>query len=292
MTLAPDGDSEMLAASVAFHLHAGVEHVTIVGVGAEKLSGVLERFLAAGCVTLREGGPPTQTEPVGQAVWKIEAAAGEFWWPRGGSLDEVLGTIPQSYDAVQALERTMLRSDGEPFFEHAALRLVPTTPVHDVAWRPARRLVRRGSAVQLRGNEPEPRVLRLWYPIEVLCLRNAQIEGMLQQAFDAGALVEDTRLRDALRSLREPANGGWLVPSTDGKRVLAFPSNSPTDDALFALEAAAAGDVDVLEARELLDTLSGRLNSVERLILVRFEARLRAVRREVRRWLRRGRSAS
>ena len=61
---------------------------------------------------------------------------------------------------------------------------------------------------------------------------------------------------------------------------------------LFALDAAAVGDVDVLEAREMLDTLSGRVSAVERLMVVRAEARLRAARRAVLGRLRGGGAAS
>ena len=306
MTLACGADAELLEASLVFHLHAGVEHVTVVDAGslASELSSLLERYVAAGRVAIREGTPPPQPELSRHADWVIEAAPGEFWWPRGGSLDEVLTPVALRYDAVQALERMVLRSGGEPFFEHATLRLAPTTPFHDPAWRPVRRLVRRASAVPAGNTMTELSVLRLWYPIEVLCVRDVPApdagspddshgeEARLEQALDVGALVEDTRLRDALRSLRGPGATRWLIPPTDGARTLDFRPISAVDDALFALDAAAVGAVDVLEARELLDALSRRLSAVERMMLVRVEARLRAARREIRRRLRRGGAAS
>ena len=295
MTLTAGTDAELLEAGVAFHLHAGIEYVAVVGAGslANELSDLLEPYVATGRVAVHKGSPPPEAEFSGHADWEIEAAAGEFWWPRGGSLDRVLESVPLRYDTIQALERMVLRSAGEPFFENATLRLAPSTPFHDAAWRPARRLVRRASVVPSGNASTEPSVLRLWYPIEVLCVQEVQGEdARRRQALDTGVLVEDTRLRDALRSLREPGGTRWLIPVADGSRTLGFPSISPVDDALFALEAAAVGDVDVLEARELLDALSRRLGAMEKLTTVRAETRLRAARRAVLRRLRRGGTAS
>jgi hypothetical protein len=303
MTLAAGADAELLEASVVFHLHAGVEHVTVAGAGsfAEELSGLLEPYVATGRVAVLEDAPSARVAHSRHADWVIEAAPGEFWWPRGGSLDEVLAPVPLRYDAVQALERRVLRTAGTPFFEHTTLRLAPTTPFQDVAWRPARRLVRRASVARAGSDMTEPCVLRLWYPVEVLCVpgapatdagRSDEEDARRQQALDLGALVEDTRLRDALRSLRGSGDARWLIPGADGSRSLDFPTISPVDDALFALDAAAVGGVDVLEARELLDRLSGRLRDVERLTVVRAEARLRAARRAVLRRLRGGAVAS
>jgi hypothetical protein len=295
MTLTAGADAELLETSVVFHLHAGVEHVTVVCAGSlpNELSGQLEPYAAAGRVAIHAGLPPPQAELSRHADWVIEAAAGEFWWPRGGSLDEVLTSVALRYDAVQALERIVLRSAGAPFFEHATQRLAPSTPFHDAAWRPARRLIRRTSVVPSANASAEPSVLRLWYPIEVLCVQEVLGEdARRQQALDTGVLVEDTRLRDALRSLKGQGDARWLIPAADGSRTLDFPPISPVDDALFALEAAAVGDIDVLEARELLDTLSRRLGAVERLTTVRAETRLRAARRAALRRLRGGGAAS
>ena len=289
MTLTAGADAELLEASVAFHLHAGIEYVAVVGAGslANELSDLLEPYVVTGRVAVHKGSPPPEAEFSGHADWMIEAAAGEFWWPRGGSVDEVLTSVALRYDAVQALERIVLRSAGAPFFEHATQRLAPSTPFHDAAWRPVRRLVRRASSVPAGNAATELCVLRLWYPIEVLCVRGVLGEvARRQPALDTGVLVEDTRLRDALRSLRGPGDARWLIPAADGSCTLDFPSISPVDDALFALEAAAVGDVDVLEARELLDTLSRRLGAVERLTTVRAETRLRAARRAALRRLR------
>lgn len=66
-----------------------------------------------------------------------------------------------------------------------------------------------------------------------------------------GTLVNDTRLRDALRALR------------DGK-PLALPVPTDADDAAYAVEAAVLDEAYAVRAQRQLDTLERRLESLER----------------------------
>jgi Glycosyl transferase family 2 len=66
-----------------------------------------------------------------------------------------------------------------------------------------------------------------------------------------GRLVEDTRLRDALRQL--DTSGGPLV----------FPLPTLVEDATYAVEAAVLGEADVVRLQRRLDTLERRLQSIE-----------------------------
>ena len=85
----------------------------------------------------------------------------------------------------------------------------------------------------------------------------------LARGLAQGRLVEDTRLRDALRSLR--ANGGateeYTLPSDASP--LEFPIPSLVDDAEYAVEAAVLGEADVVRLQRRLDTLERRLQGLE-----------------------------
>jgi hypothetical protein len=189
----------------------------------------------------------------------------------------------------------------------------PTSP-----FRPARKATHRAHPnVTVRdGNhdvEGAPLVtLHGWYPLEVfhLPLRSrVQVEGKyaggaerglrfvrgedrlesaadplvvdeeeLQRGLAAGVLVEDTRLRDALRTLtgraeRLPGDEGQATQF--GRVPLAFPRPSIVDDALFAVEAAVVAQADGVRLRRQVDELDRRLQAVESSTPVRLRRALR-----------------
>jgi hypothetical protein len=76
-----------------------------------------------------------------------------------------------------------------------------------------------------------------------------------------GRLVVDTRLRDALRQLREAGGGDYARPAAG--TVLSFPIPTLVDDATYAVEAAVLGEADVVRLQRRLDTLERRLQSLE-----------------------------
>jgi Glycosyl transferase family 2 len=73
----------------------------------------------------------------------------------------------------------------------------------------------------------------------------------VERGVEAGRLVVDTRLRDALRQLE--ASGG----------PLAFPLPTLVEDATYAVEAAVLGEADVVRLQRRLDTLEKRLLTLE-----------------------------
>jgi hypothetical protein len=79
-----------------------------------------------------------------------------------------------------------------------------------------------------------------------------------------GTLVIDTRLRDALGTLR------------DGK-PLTFPRPTVVDEAAYAVDVAALGEADVVRLQRRLDTLEQRLLTIERRPAVRVHRKLRRV---------------
>ena len=172
----------------------------------------------------------------------------------------------------------------------------PTNP-----FRPARKAMHRAHPnVRVRdGNhdvEGTPLVkLQGWYPLEVfhLPLRSrAQVEtkyaggarrGLrfvpdedrldaaadplvvdeveLQRGLAENLLVEDTRLRDALRTL---AGASPLPEQVEFRReLLTFPRPSVVDDALFAVEAAVVSQADDVRVRRQVDDLERRVQTLE-----------------------------
>ena len=186
----------------------------------------------------------------------------------------------------------------------------PTNP-----FRPARKATHRAHpGVRVRdGNhdvEGAPLVtLHGWYPLEVfhLPLRSrAQVEtkyaggarrglrfvpdadrldaaadplivddAELQRGLAENLLVEDTRLRDALRTLADAA------PLPEGaefhRETLVFPRPSVVDDALFAVEAAVVSQADDVRVRRQVDDLEQRVQTLESQVGVRVQRLLERV---------------
>ena len=88
-------------------------------------------------------------------------------------------------------------------------------------------------------------------------------DDVLARGREAGRIVVDTRLRDALRRLRAPAGaeGAFLLPSQ--AEPLPFPLPTLVEDAEYAVEAAVLGEADVVRLQRRLDTLERRLQKVE-----------------------------
>jgi len=93
-------------------------------------------------------------------------------------------------------------------------------------------------------------------------LRSGQIEQQhqalvvdddaVERGLADGTLAVDTRLRDALWSLR------------DGNGPLVFPEPTIEDEAMYAVEAAVLGEADVIRVERRLDAFEQRLRSLER----------------------------
>jgi hypothetical protein len=222
MFLEPGGDPEVADANVAFHRNAGVD-----------------------VVVPAEGDDPIRVAAAKLgADWAFGAAADEFWWPRGGSLKEVLASVPERYGEVRALVREFVAGpdDGSFFAERMVERA--TGPRAD-----GLRSVYRGA----RLDDTEPVPLRGWYPLELLTFPGRPAEG---------ETVTDTRLRDALRALRRPDGDGFALPE-GGESRLSFARPSVVDEAAYAVEVAALGESDLARLRQRLEELEGRLAALE-----------------------------
>jgi len=106
--------------------------------------------------------------------------------------------------------------------------------------------------------------LRAWYPIEVFQFPERKEPGVgeeeLSRGISAGTLVVDERLRDALRELR--GGQGYKLP-VDGVSALVFRSPDIVDDAAYAVECAAVGEVDLLRLDKHLRDLEARIAFLE-----------------------------
>ena len=204
--------------------------------------------------------------------------------------------------------------DGTPFAERMTVRMSASAPINDPRslFRPNLKIIHRADphvnvsigAQRLVDSALVP--LRGWYPIEFFhfpvrsleqCerkyshqqtgpgqtpspyydrVRSLIDEGRLEEVYgslvvgddaleqglEEGSLVVDIRLRDALHVLR------------DGQQ-LTFPRPTVVDEAAYAVDVAALGEADVVRLQRRLDTLEGRLLTIERRPSVRIESKLR-----------------
>ena len=112
------------------------------------------------------------------ADWVLLSDGDELWWPRGGSLRDVLAEVPQRYGIVRAISRYFVPrpDDDRSFAERMTFRLTPRAPINDPAtpFRPVAKLAHRAHPGVVVGNGNHavsgiPLVpLEAWTPIELL----------------------------------------------------------------------------------------------------------------------------
>ena len=238
------GDAGAAEESVSFHVKAGVDLVLAavrdeeVAVALQKLGDHVHVERSAGDgAGLRTGLARRAVTEFG-ADWVISSGADEYWWPRGENLKEVLAPIPERYTIVQGLRRdfpageTTRRSspeDGGGAVLRPVFRADPDVSIDA------------SGAIDLRRSVP----LRAWYPIEVMYL------GADGERQDESALVEDTRLRDALLAIRQ------------GETSLVFRVPDIVEDARYAVECAAVGEVDLPRLERYVTELEQRVERLE-----------------------------
>jgi hypothetical protein len=239
-------DPALAAEHVAFHLAAGVD--LVLTAAPLEHEGVVVTA-GADATTLARAAATDHG-----ADWVLLAEADEFWWPRGESLKDPLAAMPARYGVVQALARTFAPpSDGgdgtwaERMTRRPSLHGEGPVEPLEAALRP---LYRADPSLDLDPAARRRRVpLRAWYPFEVLRFPVREPAAMPP----SGDLVVDTRLRDALAELRATGGVTFRVPDL-------------VDDAAYAAECAAVGEVDlgrlereVAELEHRIAWLEGRL---------------------------------
>jgi hypothetical protein len=202
MTLLARNEADIVDAQIAFHLHAGVDLVIATDNRSEDgTTEILERYARAGALHLlrEEGDDMRQREWVTRmarmaatefgADWVINSDADEFWWPRGGTLKDVLGLVPERFGVARGCWRHFVpRFSGDPMFsERMTVRLcTPAYPgnkstiyhAHQkVAHRADPAVVIESGNHNAIGQDLEP--VRGWHPIEVLHFSVRSVEQVV-----------------------------------------------------------------------------------------------------------------
>jgi hypothetical protein len=230
MTLLARNEADIVDAQVAFHLHAGVDYVVATDNGSDDGTlEILERYERAGLLhLLREPGddmrqPEWVTRMARMAAtdfgadWVINADADEFWWPRGGTLKEVLRLVPERYGVVRGCWRHFLPlAEGDPdFAEHMTVRLcAPAHPgtkstIYHAHQKVAHRAdpeveIDRGNH-NATGSDLEP--LRTWHPFEVLHFSVRSFEQLERKARGGWGRSSDEVVEHKLQLLRAGREG-------------------------------------------------------------------------------------
>jgi len=263
MTLLVRNEEDILDAHLSFHRAAGVDLVLAIDNDSEDSTPeILASHARDGFVHFeRETAELQQAEWVTRlarraatefgADWVINSDADEFYWPRGGTLKDVLAAVPGQYGGVRGMLRNFApRPHGEDFFaERMTVRVCNPGADDNSPYSPRVKAMHRGdpevevfwgsNRVVSRGLDP----LSGWYPIDALhfpirsleqcrdkflrwhaiapsrfrtAAYDADQRGAMREFYESyvvdddalekglanGTLAVDTRLRDALRSLR------------------------------------------------------------------------------------------
>ena len=293
MTLRTRNEADILDAQLSFHLNAGVDFVVAIDNGStDGTTEILESYVREGHLFFTEDANVYQeaawvTDMARRAAtefeadWVVNSDADEFWWPRGGSLKDVLAAVPKRYGSVRGMWRHFApRPHGEDFFaERMTVRVCNPGAEDNTPYAPRYKTVHRAhpEVEVLPGNHralgPGLEAIPGWYPIDVLHfpirsrrhftekylrqwallrtrfgerVNDAQEGGRLDELYESyvvddsalargiadGTLAVDTRLRDALRSLRagEPlgaAFGNAAVDEAYLREVAALEDGDP-----------------------------------------------------------------
>jgi len=268
MTLIARDEADIVDSQVAFHLNAGVDHVVATDhASTDATTEILRRYERDGRLRLvrREGDyheAEWRTEMARVAAtelgadWVFASDADEFWWPRGGSLPEVLEAIPSRYGIVRGFWRPFVPrpDDGAFFAERMTARLSPTAPINDPLsqWRPNAKVLHRAIAdvVVGRGNhsvEADLVPLRGWFPVEVLHFPHRSREQFERKA-SVWTATDTVRFHEAHRAAHDAVSSGRAAESYEALVV---------DDAELERGLAAGSLVVDERLRDVLRELAG-----------------------------------
>ena len=206
MTLLVRDEADVVDAHVAFHLNAGVDYVDRDRPrSSDGTTEILERYARDGlpAAAPRAGRRHRQAEWVTRmarlaatelgADWVIHTDADEFWWPRGGSLKEVLATVPARYGIVRGLLAPLRAPPRRRVVLRGAHDRAPRTPAHPgdkptICHAHQKVAHRADPGGRDRGREPQrrwhraSRPLRGWHPVEVLHFPFRSVEQLERKA--------------------------------------------------------------------------------------------------------------
>jgi Glycosyl transferase family 2 len=330
MTLTARDEADIIAEQIAFHLAMGVDFIIVSDNGStDGTTEILEQHEDAGCLhRISAPDPFLQIELVTEmarlaatdfgADWVINSDADEFWWPRSGTLDELLSAVPPRFGSVRGMWRNFVPRPDESgsFAERMTVRsqkpvdeLHPFNTHFKTAHRSSPDVEVGGGNHDVKGRGLSP--LFGWYPIDVLhfpmrsleqferkfirhcevtsvdgvptnpfygVVRDAQREGRIAEMYDSylvddqrlalgladGTLAEDTRLRDALRSLRRAHAADMEV------------GDSEVDDGYLVEFGYIEDHSPFVRAQQRIEALDARLSRLESSITERMSRGVRA----------------
>ena len=328
MTLLVRDEADIVDENIALHLAVGVDFVIAAdNASSDGTTEILEKYARKGQlhrISLQDRF--SQIEVVTQmarlaatdfgADWVINSDADEFWWPRIGSLKELLGAVPPRFGGVRGMWRNFVprREGPESFSERMTIRSQePPRGVHP--FNPHFKTVHRASPdVEVGGGNHDVigsglAPLYSWYPIDVLhfpirsleqfqrkflrwwqitavdgeasnpyynTVRDAHREGRIAELYEplvvdeeqlarglaGGTLVVDTRLRDAVRSLRH-------------QDVAPFQLHDIGDPGYLIELAYLEDHSPFVRAQQSIESLEARVSRLEHGVAIRAPERLR-----------------
>ena len=113
---------------------------------------------------------------------------------------------------------------------------------------------------------------------DTLCIDDEALERGVAD----GSLAVDTRLRDALRTLRGRGGSLGFGPPAAGSRGLGIAPPSVADDAAYAVDVSVLAEADEIRIQRRLDELDARLVAVESRLATRLQRSLRRLMRAAR----------
>jgi hypothetical protein len=191
VTVLARDEADVIGDQVAFHINAGADFVIATDNNSrDGTTEIMERYEREGTLHLirepteglRQGEWVTRMARLAAADfgadWVINTDADEFWWPRGGSLKDLLAAVPRRYGIVNAFWRSFVPrpDDDASFAERMTARLSQHAPINDPTsfYRPVIKVAHRADpdVVVARGNHAllDSPLLPLvtWHPLEVL----------------------------------------------------------------------------------------------------------------------------
>jgi Glycosyl transferase family 2 len=231
MTLVVRDEADILEAHLGYHLSAGVDFVIATDhrsrdgsteiLESYERAGVLRRIAEEGEFT-RQGAWQTRMARLAAtehgADWVINSDADEFWWPRGASLKDALGSVSLRYGVVRGLVRNFVprRAAADGFPDGLTVRLATSAPINDPAtpFRPVVKAAHRGDQAVVVGEGGSHQVygvsgalLRDWYPLEVLHFPLRTREQCARKYYKTWSGWEENLRGDLTRAREASAKG-------------------------------------------------------------------------------------
>ena len=217
LTLLLRDEADIVESQVRYHLSHGVDHVIATDHrSADGSTEILQRFEAEGRLHLiREevaefdhSGWASRMARLAAtefgADWVLHSDADEFWWPRHGTICEVLAAVPPAVGVIRGFVRHFAPrpADDRPFYERMVARARPVDDRHGLYF-PQLHVAHRGCATaELSWGKHDVagvglgRLVRDWYPFEILHfpLRSA---AQMARKYIQGREAEQTALAAA-----------------------------------------------------------------------------------------------